>query len=330
LQPDITVEVELLDDLNPALTNSLWEMLPVLSLQNHAVVAGKQIYFPIQLVLANPDSAYTESLDEQPDGRVNFEPFFQYVSLNYGTLTEPVPAYPLGQIVEADVPKLATLGKLVWDNLMSDDPPFVVAVERTDEQPLVFRPSKETLHHAPEISADATWNDVLHFIQTETDSIWLTQPADVEALRRGVLASGAGVYGQYFSPWVMASGLVRSLGIIELATLTRLCRNDDFTVDHLKTLLSEMLPLTIGVMGFFGLPQLGATLEAAQRVHPQIETRADFEAFITALLTYVNRYTQWLHQTFPWYLGRMFPRADVDSARAMLDLASKPPFRPVD
>ena len=54
---------------------------------------------------------------EQPIGRGNIELDFQYLSINYGVITEGVPAVAVLQVVKEDVPKLQWIGEQVLDNL---------------------------------------------------------------------------------------------------------------------------------------------------------------------------------------------------------------------
>ena len=125
----------------------------------------------------------------------------------------------------------------------------------------------------------------------------------------------------------MVTGLVRSLAIVDLSALDRLAHSPLYALPQLQALLHEMLGVLLGVVGYFGLPQLGATLDAVDRTVDQIEQVEDFRHFVAALLTYVNRYNQWLHQTFPWRLGALFPKLDLSDARAVLDLSSQSPYR---
>ena len=118
-QLNTALQVELLDDLSPQLADDLWRATPLFSIQSHAVVAGEQIYFPTRLILSAPDLAGTEVMNTQPPGRINFEPYFQYVALNYGPMTEPVPTWPIGQVVAADIDKLPALGRHVWEHFLS-------------------------------------------------------------------------------------------------------------------------------------------------------------------------------------------------------------------
>jgi hypothetical protein len=323
-QLDTAIQVTLLDDLNPGLANDLWAATPLTSIQSHAVVAGQQMYFPTRLILPDPQAAYTESMNVQQPGRVNFEPFFQYISINYGPVSEAVPAWPIGQVAAPDIPKLAGLGKHIWENLISRESPLLVVVEQADTEPQVVNLAQLPAAHQTVTMVLDTWQAVRNHLEVETNAIWLAEPEDVRALRLGVNASDAGVYGQYFSPWIMVTGLTRSLAVVELASLVRLCRNPAFTVQHLATMLREMLRLSLGVIGYFGLPRLGATLHAVDQTVKQITERDDFTRFIGVLLTYVNRYNLWLHQTFPWYLGTLFPKANVRDAQSIVDLSSQP------
>jgi hypothetical protein len=327
-QLNITVQASLLDLQVPALTADLWASFPIQSIQTHAAVAGKQIYFPSRLLLPDPSSAYTEPMNEQPPGRINLEPFFQYVSLNYGPVSEAVPAWPIAQVAEADIPRLAELGKLVWDNLTTRGAPLLVIVERADTAPLDMQLDQHTAAHTTVIkpSPDTTWMQVLAHLEAETAAIWLREPEDVRALRLGVIGSDAGVYGQYFSPWIMVTGLVRSLAVVELASLVRLSNNPTFSPGQLTIFLREMLALSLGVIGYFGLPRLGASLQAVNDTVSQIENRDDFKRFLAGLLTYVNRYNLWLHQTFPWHLGTLFPKPDPNDSRFIVAMSAHPMY----
>ncbi|MCI8560688.1 MAG: hypothetical protein HFH03_06155 [Dorea sp.] len=111
-----SVRAELLTKFNPVAVERLKETLPYTSIQSHAVVAGGQMYCPYRLVLGT-DECNTENMAEQPIGRGNIELDFQYLSINYGVITEGVPAVAVLQVVKEDVPKLQWIGEQVLDNL---------------------------------------------------------------------------------------------------------------------------------------------------------------------------------------------------------------------
>ena len=111
------VRINMLDDLNPRLCGILREQLPLTGIQSHAVVAGEQMYFPFAAPPV-PDDAKFEDMAAQPVGRINIEPKFHYLSVNYGPNHESVPALAVAQVVDEDLETLKIVGRLVWDNLL--------------------------------------------------------------------------------------------------------------------------------------------------------------------------------------------------------------------
>jgi hypothetical protein len=291
--------------LNPTLCASLLRSLPIVSVQTHAVVAGEQIYFPTRLVLEDPSSATTEDLSAQPPGRVNFDPFFQYLSLTYGRITEAVPAWPVAQVVEEDVPRLPALGEQIWQNLLCGDHRIHVVLSRDDlpaPAPAVAQRAPlapEGVMALPELSA---------FLLAETDRIWLDEPRDARHLRTGRSAGEAGVRGQYFSPWVMAAGTIRGLAVIDLPALRRLVADEKLPPLLAADFLAELLRVPAGVIGYFGLPELGRVLEVVRTSCTGSADPEELRQFLEAFSAYLNRYNLWLHQGFPWRLGDLFPR----------------------
>lgn len=307
---ELTIRCELLASLSPALCASVLRALPIASIQSHAVVAGEQIYFPTRLGLEDPGAAYQEDMSEQPPGRINFEPFFQYVSLNYGPVSEAVPAWPVAQVVEEDLPRLQALGERVWKNLLHGPGTLHVLVSREGEPvslAAVRHAGQRRAYVAPaEVMAPRELTD---FLVAETDRIWLDEPRDAESLRNGRGESEAGVGGQYFSPWVMVTGLIRSLAVVEVAALKRMAAGGRLAPRLWADLLSEMLLVPSGVTGYFGLPELCAVLKAVRASCPGFTEEAEIRRFAAAFSTYLNRYNLWLHQGFPWRLGDSFKRA---------------------
>ncbi len=111
------VKAHLLSQQDPDLLARFWQTLPFESIQSHAVVAGFQIYCPFRLA-CKPARPWHEPMNAQPMGRINLELDFQYLAVNYGPLTEPVPALPVAQVRDEDLARLPPIGKAVWDNLL--------------------------------------------------------------------------------------------------------------------------------------------------------------------------------------------------------------------
>lgn len=301
----VTARCALLEDVNPRLCASLRRALPLVSVQTHAVVAGEQIYFPTRLVLEDPDSAKTEDLASQPRGRINFDPFFQYISVNYGPISESVPAWPVAQVVEEDLARLPGVGRQIWQNLLHEDLAVHVIVSASqtprapEGEPRAFARPPQSLSAA----------ETTAFLASEIDRIWLFEPRDARELRTGRAATHAGVGGQYFSPWVMATGLVRGLSVVDLPALRRMLTSEKIAPRAAVDLLAEFLRVPAGVIGYFGLPELGAVLEAVRASCPRFGSETEeLRRLLEAFSTYLNRYNLWLHQGFPWRLGDGFRR----------------------
>lgn len=111
-----SITAELLTESNPTAVKRFKESLPYTSIQSHAVVAGGQMYCPYRLVLDKTE-CNTENMAHQPIGRGNIELDFQYLSINYDTITEGVPSIAILQVIEEDIAKLKAIGKQVLDNL---------------------------------------------------------------------------------------------------------------------------------------------------------------------------------------------------------------------
>ena len=128
-----SVRALLLDELNPYACEELAGMLPVESIQSHAVVAGSQMYAPIRFAPEREKCRF-ENMAAQPEGRVNIELDFQYFSINYGPMTEAVPALAVAQVVEEDLPRLREIGRKVWDNLLNGQTYIHVFIEEGGER----------------------------------------------------------------------------------------------------------------------------------------------------------------------------------------------------
>jgi hypothetical protein len=304
---DVAVRCTLLDEVNPRLCASLRRAVPIVSVQTHAVVAGEQIYFPTRLVLDEPDSARTEDLAAQPPGRINFEPFFQYLSVNYGPVTESVPAWPVAQVVEDDIPRLPRVGERIWQNLLHEDHAVLVVLSQGEASAGIPAALTEARAFAPP-SPTSTATELTAFLSSEIDRIWLSEPRDARALRTGRAATHAGVGKQYFSPWVMAAGLVRGLAVVDVPAVRRFVAAERLDARSAADLLAELLRVPAGVLAYFGLPELGAVLDVVRASCPRFGDRGELRRLLDAFGTYSNRYNLWLHQGFPWRLGDGFPR----------------------
>ena len=106
----------------------------------------------------------------------------------------------------------------------------------------------------------------------------------------------------------MAAGIVRGLAAVDVPALRRFVANKRLETTLAADLLAELLRVPAGVIGYFGLLELGCVLEVIRESCPTFADPEELRPLLEALSTYLNRYNLWLHQCFPWRLGDLFGR----------------------
>lgn len=185
----ITVTAEL-DDRNPALADALWESLPYRSLQGHALVAGSHLYHvaPIHSLLHLHASPRIPDRRDAPDGTV-FCSALQHLGIEYGPLTEPMPASPVGRIRPEDLPALQEAGRAIQDAVYS------TTRRRSRSWPRSARPGQGGGHRVPRLTpTDLDANSLIHDVHAETERIRLDEPTELAGLHQSFIPSGAGTH----------------------------------------------------------------------------------------------------------------------------------------
>jgi hypothetical protein len=162
------------------------------------------------------------------------------------------------------------------------------------------------------IMTNARLEELKAEIEREIEKIWLDEPYDIYALKKGYLPSGAGIYDQYFSVLVMLGGEMRALGIHIFADLIEFARSSDFTLSQLKIMAKRMLKIDCNVIGYFGLRDYGEILNKFYMLIDDISTKEEFQSILGLMFTLTNRYQIWMHQIFPWGLSMFFKKRDPD------------------
>ena len=160
-------------------------------------------------------------------------------------------------------------------------------------------------------------------IREEIEKIWVNEPDDVAAIRLGFFPSGAGVYNQHFTVLIMLGSEARSLAIHTFSGLIAFADSGKFSLDQLKYLTKEMLRMTSGVMGYFGLRRFGDILDSFLKHLDEVDSITELHDLFEDLFTLTNRYQMWLYQTFPWYLSVLFPKKTPEDAQEYFSIAEK-------
>ena len=169
----------------------------------------------------------------------------------------------------------------------------------------------------------ANLDGVRQAVRLEIERIWLNEPEDVAALRKGFIPSGAGAYGQYFSVLVMLGSEVRGLAIHAFSNLVTFAGSGRYDLAQLKDMAREMLRVTAGVVGYFGLRRFGEILGDFLEHLDEAGSVEEIQGLFDDLFTLSNRYQMWLHQTFPWNLSVFFPKRSQAQVEAELETARR-------
>lgn len=293
--PDLGITVTAdLDGRNAALADALWESLPYQSLQGHALIAGEHLYHvsPIPALLHTPHDTRVPDRREAPDGTV-FLSGLQHLGIKYGTLTEPMPATPVGRIRAADMPALREAGAAIWDAVYSTKKQIVAEVRRAGEP----GGHRIPMLHATHTEADRLIADIF----AETEKIWLAPPVELDELHQGIIPSRAGNFGTVLPTLLFVNGETRPLGYAAYGGLVRAA-----VQGMSKESLVHMTRLLVGVpaefLGYCGLEKLWAFTQRFLAVLDDLD-RDDFYAVTSQMALYINCLGGWNLQLYPWETG---------------------------
>jgi hypothetical protein len=142
-------------------------------------------------------------------------------------------------------------------------------------------------------------------IDAAAAAILREEPRDMRLLRTGKLENQAGSYGQYFSTYDIAAGMLRDYAGYTLFPLVRMARDPAMPVEHLRRMVEEFDAPYSNYLGYSGLQALGGY--AAQiRALAKTATQPEIAQLLVAQNRFANRINAWCHHYFPWNLGDQF------------------------
>ena len=143
-------------------------------------------------------------------------------------------------------------------------------------------------------------------IEEETRRIWMKEPDEVKKIRLGIIDSGAGAYGQYFTTIVFADGESRALGYLALSSIYNTIKDPEFELPHIYKLSRMLLPVGAEFLGYCGLNKLWEFIRRYLEIMEKIESREELKELVGSLVLYVNRIYGWFRFGGPWSLGTQF------------------------
>jgi hypothetical protein len=160
-------------------------------------------------------------------------------------------------------------------------------------------------------------------IEAETENIRLKEPDELKKIRFGLIESGAGSYGQYFTAWDFVHHEVRAFGCTSLYGILKAADMPGFTLDHLKALLRIYAPISAEFIGYCGLSTIWDFTKRTLDLLDSLESKEEFVDLVAALTRYVNQVMAWSHHYFPWGIGVLFPKRTEEDVKEMLRLTGK-------
>ncbi|WP_308416735.1 hypothetical protein [Streptomyces sp. AJS327] len=294
-----------LDGRNSELADALWESLPYRSLQGHALVAGEHLYHaaPIPSLLHLPASERIPDRRDAPNGTI-FCSALQHLGIKYGTLTEPMPATPIGQIVEEDMPGLLEAGRAIWDSVYSTKKPILAEVRRA---------GSEGGHRIPLLAAtDPEARRLIHDVHSATERDWLSGPQELADLHAGVIPSGAGSFDTVLPTLLFVNGETRPLGYATYGGLVR-ATVQGMPLESLRHMARLMVGLPAEFLGYCGLERLWEFTQRFLGCLDQLD-REDFLSVVSQLALYVNCLGGWNLHLYPWDSGDHLRQLRPDEA----------------
>jgi hypothetical protein len=169
------------------------------------------------------------------------------------------------------------------------------------------------------VTVATAWQLLKEQVDAETERIWREEPEEHRKLRLGVIDNAAGSYGQYFTTWDFANGMIRDYSMYTLYPLLRIGLDPAFTLEHMKKLFRAFDPQYTVYLGYSGFETLETFGRAFLDAMDTMSTKDEFIETLTALLRYANKLAAWSFHYFPWAIGVLFPHSRAHEIVSLVD-----------
>ncbi len=132
-----------------------------------------------------------------------------------------------------------------------------------------------------------------------------------------------GLWNTAFTCMVFAEGDMRQLNAYMLFSQIRMCENEAFTLEHMKAIFRDSVPLSANFLSTCGFEQLWDDTQKILDILDLIADKKEYRELLDAYCYYVTNLHNWIHFFFPWYVGDLFPQkteADLKELDEMLHL----------
>ena len=168
------------------------------------------------------------------------------------------------------------------------------------------------------------WQEVQKKIEAQIDKNWLQEPETMWKVRHGINVSGAGSFNQYLSTLMFIDVYTIAYGQHMFFMFVQMSDDPDVSLEVLKKMTHNELAVGFQSMQFLAYvstPEVNEFAKDIDAVLPQIETKEDYKALMSAYVRYINLIHYWHHCTFPWHVGLMYQYKSLDEIKKMAELA---------
>ncbi len=167
------------------------------------------------------------------------------------------------------------------------------------------------------------WKDAKDKIVKEARAIEFTPPDEVIRLfKHQIIPSGQGNTGQAFTTMVFVEGDSRALAYYNVLCMVRLVSEPSFTLEHMKILYREYIPLSTLFQSTCGLEKVNELAVDILNVLDTLETKMEFKELLDSFCVYVSILHTWVHNFFPWYIGELFPQRTPEDIKEIVRMGA--------
>ncbi len=293
---DVTVVAELADERNPEMCEEFWQDLPFKVLQAHPVVSGESLYAWTPTISTAPVKL-RERLIDCPVGRLRYsQATGNKFSVQYGKSTETLAQPVLGMVLPEHHETLRRVGRAIWNNVFFEKELMFVEVSPHDPAE-AFR-GKGRFAGLKGVAAE---------FHAEAKRIQTVEPEDLRRIRLGEIGA-TGNYGQYFTAWDFANGMLRDYIMYTAYPLLKLV--DTLSPKDFVAAVEAFDPAYSEYLGFSGLTKLMEFSDKLRKAIRETDDREELRQLMRCFILYGNRLCAWSYHYFPWYLGMFFGRRE--------------------
>ncbi len=111
--------------------------------------------------------------------------------------------------------------------------------------------------------------------------------------------------------------ILNSIAYYNVLCLIRLIDEPSFTLEQLKILFNECVPLSAHFQATCGLEKVHQFVLDIQASFDSMESKDDFKEVLEMLGIYTTIIHGWCEHYFPWYVGELFPQRTKEDVQEM-------------